>query len=252
MTQAETIRSKKRTVLVTGASKGIGQAIAQRLAHDGFLVIVHYLSDQAGAEATLAHIQHAGGEGRLLRFDISNRLESRTQIEADIAEHGAYYGVVNNAGIIRDGAFPALSEADWDGVIHTNLDGFYNVLHPCVMPMIGLRQGGRIIALSSVSGIAGNRGQVNYSAAKAGIIGACKALSLELAKRKITVNCIAPGLIDTGILDIEPLALKETLKMIPLQRMGNSDEVAGLASYLMSDIAGYVTRQVISINGGMV
>jgi len=137
-------------------------------------------------------------------------------------------------------------------VIHTNLDGFYNVLHPCVMPMISLRQGGRIVALSSVSGITGNRGQVNYSAAKAGIIGACKALSLELAKRKITVNCIAPGLIDTGMLDIQPQALEAAMGAIPLKRMGTAAEVAGLASYLMSDIAGYVTRQVISINGGMV
>jgi 3-oxoacyl-[acyl-carrier protein] reductase len=172
-------------------------------------------------------------------------------IEADIAAHGAYYGVVNNAGITRDGAFPALTDQDWDGVIHTNLDSFYNVLHPCVMPMIGLRQGGRIIALSSVSGVIGNRGQVNYSAAKAGIIGACKALSLELAKRKITVNCIAPGLIDTGIVDMEPAALDVAMSMIPLKRMGRADEVAGLTSYLMSDISAYVTRQVISINGGM-
>ena len=137
-------------------------------------------------------------------------------------------------------------------MIHTNLDSFYNVIHPCIMPMIGLRQGGRIVTLSSVSGITGNRGQVNYSAAKAGIIGATKALALELAKRKITVNCIAPGLIDTGILDMEPAALDEAMRMIPLKRMGQPEEVAGLASYLMSDAAAYVTRQVISINGGMI
>src|SRR5471030_2084376 len=226
-----------RSVLVTGASKGIGKAIAIQLAKDGFLVAIHYHSDKTGAESTLQQIVESGGEGRIVQFDIS---------------HGAYYGVVNNAGITRDAAFPALTDEDWDGVIHTNLDSFYNVLHPCVMPMIGLRQGGRIIALSSVSGITGNRGQVNYSAAKAGIIGACKALSLELAKRKITVNCIAPGLIDTGMLDMEKPALDAAMGMIPLKRMGNAAEVAGLASYLMSDIAGYVTRQVISINGGMV
>lgn len=241
-----------RSVLVTGASKGIGQAIARRLAQDGFTIVVHYLSDKAGAEQTLQQITSSGGCGRLICFDISDREQCRQLIEQDIEQHGAYYGVVNNAGIIRDGAFPALTETDWDGVIHTNLDSFYNVIHPCVMPMIGLRQGGRIITLSSVSGITGNRGQVNYSAAKAGIIGATKALALELAKRKITVNCIAPGLIDTGILDMEPAALDEAMRMIPLKRMGNSDEVAGLASYLMSDIAAYVTRQVISINGGMV
>ena len=241
-----------RSVLVTGASKGIGKAIACRLAGDGFLIVIHYHSDKAGAENTLQQITENGGSGRIVQFDISNRQQCRDVIEADIEAHGAYYGVINNAGITRDGAFPALTDEAWDGVIHTNLDSFYNVLHPCVMPMIGLRQGGRIIALSSVSGITGNRGQVNYSAAKAGIIGACKALSLELAKRKITVNCIAPGLIDTGMLDMEQPALDAAMSMIPLKRMGRAEEVAGLASYLMSDIAGYVTRQVISINGGMV
>jgi 3-oxoacyl-[acyl-carrier protein] reductase len=241
-----------RSVLVTGASKGIGQAIAIQLAKDGFNLVVHYHRDLAGAEQTAAQITAAGGCARTLSFNIADRQQCREVIEADIAEHGAYYGVVNNAGITRDGAFPALTESDWNGVIHTNLDGFYNVLHPCVMPMISLRQGGRIVALSSVSGITGNRGQVNYSAAKAGIIGACKALSLELAKRKITVNCIAPGLIDTGMLDIQPQALEAAMGAIPLKRMGTAAEVAGLASYLMSDIAGYVTRQVISINGGMV
>ncbi|WP_369789880.1 3-ketoacyl-ACP reductase FabG2 [Rouxiella sp. WC2420] len=241
-----------RSVLVTGASKGIGQAIAIQLAKDGFTLVVHYHRDFAGAEHTAEQIRQAGGSARTIAFDISDRSQCRVAIEADIAAHGAYYGVVNNAGITRDGAFPALTDEDWDGVIHTNLDGFYNVLHPCVMPMIGLRQGGRIIALSSVSGITGNRGQVNYSAAKAGIIGACKALSLELAKRKITVNCIAPGLIDTGMLDMQPQAVEAAMSIIPLKRMGSAEEVAGLASYLMSDIAGYVTRQVISINGGMV
>lgn len=241
-----------RSVLVTGASKGIGKAVACRLAGDGFLIVIHYHSDKAGAENTLQQITENGGSGRIVQFDISNRQQCRDVIEADIEAHGAYYGVINNAGITRDAAFPALTDEDWDSVVHTNLDSFYNVLHPCVMPMIGLRQGGRIIALSSVSGITGNRGQVNYSAAKAGIIGASKALSLELAKRKITVNCIAPGLIDTGMLDMEQPALDAAMSMIPLKRMGRAEEVAGLASYLMSDIAGYVTRQVISINGGMV
>jgi len=215
-----------RSVLVTGASKGIGQAIACQLAKDGFEVIIHYHSDRNGAEQTLAQIQSVGGTGRILSFDVSQRAQCRDVLEADIATFGAYYGVVNNAGITRDGAFPALSDDDWDSVIHTNLDSFYNVT--------------------------GNRGQVNYSAAKAGIIGACKALSLELAKRKITVNCIAPGLIDTGMTDMEPAAIDAVMSSIPLKRMGSAEEVAGLASYLMSDIAGYVTRQVISINGGMV
>ncbi|WP_455813249.1 3-ketoacyl-ACP reductase FabG2 [Pseudomonas graminis] len=240
-----------RSVLVTGASKGIGRAIALRLAADGFTVVVHFHSDEQGARDTLQQIETAGGAGRVLGFDIANREMCRTRLEADIEQHGAYYGVVSNAGITRDGAFPALSDEDWDQVIHTNLDSFYNVIQPCVMPMIGLRKGGRIITLSSVSGMMGNRGQVNYSAAKAGIIGATKALAIELAKRKITVNCIAPGLIDTGMIQMEPVAVDEALKMIPMKRMGAAEEVAGLASYLMSDIAGYVTRQVISINGGM-
>ncbi len=240
----------QRQVLVTGASKGIGRAIACRLAADGFDIVVHYHSDAAGAEQTLQQVQAAGGHGRLLGFDIADREQCRQVLEADIEVHGAYYGVVSNAGIIRDAAFPALSAGDWDGVIHTNLDSFYNVLHPCVMPMIAARRGGRIVTLSSVSGVMGNRGQVNYSAAKAGIIGATKALALELAKRKITVNCVAPGLIDTGMVD--ETILQQALPLIPLQRMGQADEVAGLVSYLMSDIAAYVTRQVISISGGMV
>ncbi|MBZ6066765.1 3-ketoacyl-ACP reductase FabG2 [Aeromonas schubertii] len=238
------------TVLVTGASKGIGRAIALKLAADGFAVVVHYHGDQQGAQATLDEIVAQGGSGRLIQFDIGDRELCRARLEADIEQHGAYYGVVCNAGIVRDGAFPALTDGEWDDVIHTNLDGFYNLLKPCIMPMIGLRRGGRIVTLSSVSGIMGNRGQVNYSASKAGLIGATKALALELAKRRITVNCVAPGLIDTGM--VSPEVENEALKMIPLKRMGQADEVAGLVSYLMSDIAGYVTRQVISINGGLI
>ncbi len=238
------------TVLVSGASKGIGRAIALKLAADGFTVVVHYHSDQQGAQATLHEITAQGGSGRLIQFDIGDRELCRARLEADIEQHGAYYGVVCNAGIVRDGAFPALTDDEWDDVIHTNLDGFYNLLKPCIMPMIGLRRGGRIVTLSSVSGIMGNRGQVNYSASKAGLIGATKALALELAKRRITVNCVAPGLIDTGM--VSPEVESEALKMIPLKRMGQAEEVAGLVSYLMSDIAGYVTRQVISINGGLI
>ncbi|QNF15458.1 3-oxoacyl-ACP reductase FabG [Aeromonas jandaei] len=238
------------TVLVSGASKGIGRAIALKLAADGFTVVVHYHGDQQGAQATLDEITAQGGSGRLIQFDIGDRELCRARLEADIEQHGAYYGVVCNAGIVRDGAFPALTDNEWDDVIHTNLDGFYNLLKPCIMPMIGLRRGGRIVTLSSVSGIMGNRGQVNYSASKAGLIGATKALALELAKRRITVNCVAPGLIDTGM--VSPEVEGEALKMIPLKRMGQAEEVAGLVSYLMSDIAGYVTRQVISINGGLI
>lgn len=235
-----------RRVLVTGASKGIGRAIALQLARDGFVLAVHYHSDRSGAEQTL---QAAGG-GELLQFDIRDREACRAAIEADIARHGAYYGVVSNAGLIADNAFPAMTGAEWDGVVHTNLDSFYNVLHPCVMPMVQARRGGRVVTLASISGLMGNRGQVNYSAAKAGIIGATKALAVELAKRNITVNCVAPGLIDTGMVD--ETVREEALKLIPVRRMGTAEEVAGLVSYLMSDIAGYVTRQVVSINGGMI
>ncbi len=245
------MKNRNRTVLITGASKGIGKAIAVKLAQDGFDIVVHYLQDKTGALETLAQIDAAGVQGRLIQFDVSSRENTQAALQQDIAAHGAYYGVVCNAGITRDGAFPALTGEDWDDVISTNLDSFYNVIKPCIMPMIGLRNGGRIITLSSVSGLTGNRGQVNYSAAKAGIIGATKALSVELAKRKITVNCIAPGLIETGMIAMEPVALEQAMAMIPMKRTGSPDEVAGLASYLMSDIAGYVTRQVISVNGGM-
>lgn len=239
-----------RQVLVTGASKGIGAAIAVSLSKSGFVVVIHYMSDQKGAKNTLEKIVSHGGRGRLVQFDISNREQCRERIEQDIQIHGAYYGVICNAGIARDTAFPAMTDQEWDGVIHTNLDSFYNVLKPCVMPMVQHRKGGRIITLSSVSGIMGNRGQTNYCAAKAGIIGATKALALELAKRKITVNCVAPGLINTGM--VEEHVKKHALAQIPLCRMGEPEEVAALVSFLMSDSASYITRQVISVNGGLV
>lgn len=238
-----------RTVLVTGASKGIGQAIAQRLAQDGYRIVVHYRSDRDSAEATLAAVREAGGEGRLLCFDIASRSDCQTALQADIAEHGSYWGVVLNAGIAVDSVFPAMEDTDWDSVINTNLGGFYNVLKPVVMPMVSARNGGRIVTLSSVSGLVGNRGQVNYSAAKAGIIGATKALALELARRNITVNCVAPGIIETRM--TENLPLDAITKLIPMQRIGRPAEVAGAVAFLMSDEASYITRQVISVNGGL-
>jgi 3-oxoacyl-[acyl-carrier protein] reductase len=238
-----------RAVLVTGASKGLGAAIAVALGAQGFEVVVHYRSDRDGAERAAAAIQAQGGAARLIGFDVTDRSTCRAVLEADIAAHGAYYGVVANAGIHRDNAFPLLTDQDWDEVIRTDLDGFYNVLQPCVMPMIQARRGGRIVTVSSVSGVLGNRGQVNYSAAKAGIIGATKALALELAKRKITVNCVAPGLIDNVELAAEDK--ERILDLIPVRRMGTPAEVAALVAYLMSDLAAYVTRQVISIDGGL-
>jgi 3-oxoacyl-[acyl-carrier protein] reductase len=238
------------TVLVTGASRGIGRAIALRLAREGFDVVVHCRSQRELAEQAAAEIQALGRVSRVLCFDISDREACAAALNQDMEEHGAYYGVVCNAGIARDNAFPAMSGEEWDSVIRTNLDGFYNVLQPVVMPMVRRRKPGRIVTLSSVSGIAGNRGQTNYSAAKAGIIGATKALALELAKREITVNCVAPGLIDTEMVSAE--VAEEAVKMIPLRRMGRSDEVAAAVAFLMSADAGYITRQVISVNGGMV
>jgi len=238
-----------RSVLVTGASKGIGAAIAVRLARDDFEITVHYRSDDEGARKTADEIERAGGRARVLAFDVADRAATRSALEADIGAHGPYYGVVSNAGIHRDNVFPALSGDDWDAVLRTDLDGFYNVLHPCVMPMIQAHRGGRIVVLSSVSGVLGNRGQVNYSAAKAGLIGAAKALALELAKREITVNCVAPGLIETSM--VAGSDLDGIVKAIPARRIGRPEEVAELVAYLFSDLAAYVTRQVIRIDGGL-
>ncbi len=237
------------TVLVTGASRGIGKAIALRLSSDGYCVVIHYRKSTTQAQEVLEQIMKQGGRGRLLQMDISDQISTRVTLENDIAENGAYYGVVCNAGLAIDGAFPALSESDWNNVIHTNLDGFYNVLHPVVMPMIRRKSAGRIVTISSVSGLMGNRGQVNYSASKAGIIGATKALAVELAKRKITVNCVAPGMIETDML--EALPQNEALKMIPMNRIGQPHEVAAAVSFLVSQESSYITRQVISVNGGM-
>lgn len=238
------------TILVTGSSRGIGRAIALRLARAGFDLVLHCRSGRAEADAVAAEVQTLGQQARVLQFDVADREACKAILEADVESHGAYYGVVCNAGLTRDGAFPALTEDDWDQVMRTNLDGFYNVLHPLTMPMIRRRAPGRIVCITSVSGLIGNRGQVNYSASKAGLIGATKALSLELAKRKITVNCIAPGLIETDMVADIPKDMVEQL--VPMRRMGKPNEIAALAAFLMSDDAAYITRQVISVNGGMI
>ncbi len=234
----------KKRVLVTGSSRGIGKEIALYLAKNGFDIDVHYVHNQTKAQEAADEIKELGCDAQILKFDIKNREEC-----ASVLADRLYYGIVLNAGIARDNVFPVLEGDEWDDVIDTNLTGFYNVLKPLVMPMISNRIKGRIITLSSVSGLCGNRGQVNYSASKAGIIGATKALSLELAKRGITVNCIAPGVIETDM--IKDVPIDEVKKLIPMKRLGQAREVASLANYLMSEDASYITGQVISVNGGM-
>lgn len=246
--------NEDKKVLVTGASGGIGRAIAVEAAKEGYYVICHYNGNQAKAEETLNQIKVAGGQGELIQFDVSNREDCKAKLDEMTAKHGVLWGVVNNAGITRDNTFVALSGEDWDKVIHTNLDSFYNVLNPLIMPMASRKnkRGGRIITISSVSGVDGNRGQTNYSAAKAGIIGATKALAVELAGRKITVNAIAPGVIETEMTKaIDPAVYEIIMSTIPMKRAGQPEEIASAVNFLLSEGAGYITRQVIEIDGGM-
>lgn len=241
----------QKRVLVTGSSRGIGREIALRLAAEGFEVTVHCRVSVAEGKSVVEQIMATGGNANLLVFDATDRAAAKRVLEDQIATAGPWWGIVVNAGIARDNAYPALSEEDWDNVIDTGLNGFFNVTHPLVMPLVRMKKGGRIVVMSSVSGVMGNRGQVNYSAAKAGLIGAAKALAVELASRGITVNCVAPGLIDTEMLKELP-SLDETLKMVPMNRLGKPAEVAAVVSFLMSEDAAYVTRQVIGVNGGII
>jgi 3-oxoacyl-[acyl-carrier protein] reductase len=235
---------------VTGASRGIGRAIAIRLAERGFGVALNYRERAGDAEMTASLIREAGGEADLLGFDVSDRTAAESAVSGFIATHGHFYGVVCNAGVHADSAFPSMTGELWDRVLETNLGGFYNVVHPTIMPMIRAHEGGRIITIASAAGTMGNRGQVNYSASKAGLIGATRSLSLELAKRKITVNSVAPGWIETEM--IENLPMDEMSRLVPMQRLGRPEDVAGAVGFLFSEDASYITGQVIAVNGGLV
>ena len=240
-----------KRILITGSSRGIGAQTALYIAKNNpdTEIVLHCNSNPAKAQDVKKEIEAFGCSAGVLQFDVKNRVQCREIIENDIKQNGAYYGVVLNAGIAKDNVFPVMEDDEWDDVLNTNLGGFYNILKPVVMSMIENRVKGRIVTMSSISGLAGNRGQVNYSASKAGIIGATKALSLELAKRGITVNCVAPGVIDTDM--VEGIPVDEVKKMIPMKRLGTAKEVASLVNYLMSEDSSYITGQVISVNGGM-
>lgn len=239
----------KRRTLITGASRGIGRAVAIELAGAGFEVVLNYRSDDAAAEAALDEIRRFDGRAELLRFDVADRGAARAALAAELEANGAFWGVVHSAGVTADAPLASMKDEQWDRVIEINLTGFFNVVQPLVMPMVRLRDGGRIVAISSAAGLLGNRGQTNYAASKAGLIGATRSLALELAKRRIAVNSVAPGYIATDMtagLDEEVVA-----GLVPMKRLGRPEEVAGLVGWLFSERAEYVTGQVVSIDGGM-
>lgn len=240
---------QNQTIFISGSSRGIGRATALQLAREGYDIVLHGRAPSEALSQTLEDVKALGVNVRALTFDVTDREETQQKLLADIEENGMYWGIVVNAGITDDVTFAGMTPESWDRVLRTNLDSFYNVVQPLVMPIVKTRRGGRIVAVSSISGVMGNRGQVNYSAAKAGLIGAVKALALELASRKITVNAVAPGLIETDM--IEDFVLEHALPLIPMKRMGTADDVAHAIAFLVSDKASYITRTVLEIDGGL-
>jgi 3-oxoacyl-[acyl-carrier protein] reductase len=243
--------SDKKIAVVTGASRGIGAAIAKRLAADGCFVVVNYNGAKEKADAVVSEIQAAGGEAAAMQCDVSDFEASSAFVASVIKTYGRIDILVNNAGITKDGLLMKMSEGDFDAVLNTNLKGTFHMIRHCSRQFLKQRSG-RIINISSVSGLMGNAGQANYSASKAGVIGLTKSVARELASRQITVNAIAPGFVGTEMVDAMGEDAKKSVSgMIPFGRMGEPEEVADLAAFLASDSARYITGQVIAVDGGM-
>ncbi len=240
--------STPKRVLVTGASRGIGRAVAIELAGAGFSVALNFRSNEEAARSVAAAIESAGGQAELLPFDVADREASKAVLEADVQRNGAFWGIVLNAGITADAPMASMKDEQWDRVIDTNLTSFFNVVRPLVMPMVRLRQGGRIVGVSSFSGLRGNRGQANYAASKAGLIAACRSLAFELAKREITVNCVAPGFIGTDMVADLP---EQIVEMVPMKRIGKPEEVGAVVGFLFDERASYITAQTVPVDGGL-
>jgi len=238
----------QKTAIVTGASRGIGRAICVELARCGYQIAVNYASDELGASETLDLVKREGAGGKIIRFDVANFEETLKAIDKITADFQSVEVLVNNAGITADGLFVMMPRADWDSVINTSLNGFYNVTRPVLEKMIRQKRGA-IISIASVAALIGNRGQANYSAAKAGLIGASRALASEVARLGIRVNVVAPGLIETGMTKSAPV--ENIKRLIPMARLGRPEEIANVVRFLCSEDASYITGQVISVNGGM-